>query len=153
MSAAHWLGPYNNADDALNELRKSVAEIIGEDPETWPDHGNAPLAIAATLALARRTNPAPAQEPVAVPAGDEIGWLIELKAQRPTWWCLGWDEEPGWSTDASKALRFARRVDAEAYIEDIGWTDAFASEHIWTAPEPCPNSRKQTVNCSPPGAS
>lgn len=68
MSAAHWLGPYNNADDALNELRKSVAEIIGEDPETWPDHGNAPLAIAVTLALARRTNPAPAQEPVAVPA-------------------------------------------------------------------------------------
>lgn len=71
MSAAHWLGPYNNADDALNELRKSAAEIIGEDPETWPDHGNAPLAIAVTLALARRTNPAPApaQEPVAVPAG------------------------------------------------------------------------------------
>ncbi|MCL8385811.1 hypothetical protein [Xanthobacter aminoxidans] len=62
MSATRWLGPYKNADDALNELRKSVAELIGADPDTWPDNGNAPLAIAATLALARRA-------PVVVPDG------------------------------------------------------------------------------------
>ena len=48
-----WIGPYKSAWDALNELRKSCAEIIGADPETWPNHGNAPLAIAATLAIAR----------------------------------------------------------------------------------------------------
>ncbi len=35
-------------------LRRACAEVIGVDPETWPDHGNAELAIAACLAL--RTN-------------------------------------------------------------------------------------------------
>lgn len=34
----------------MEELRKSVAELLGE-PADWPDHGNAPLAIAATMAL------------------------------------------------------------------------------------------------------
>lgn len=35
---------------SMEELRKSVAELLGE-PADWPDHGNAPLAIAATMAL------------------------------------------------------------------------------------------------------
>jgi len=67
-----WIGPYKSAWDALNELRKSCAEIIGTDPKTWPNHGNAPLAIAVTLAIARthmeqgNHPPAPTtQEPVA----------------------------------------------------------------------------------------
>jgi len=67
-----WIGPYKSAWDALNELRKSCAEIIGTDPKTWPNHGNAPLAIAVTLAIARTHMeqgthpPAPTtQEPVA----------------------------------------------------------------------------------------
>lgn len=34
----------------LEELRRAVAETIGADPETWPTHGNAPLAIAAVIA-------------------------------------------------------------------------------------------------------
>ncbi|WP_231747047.1 hypothetical protein [Burkholderia sp. BDU5] len=46
-----WLGPHRNGWEALNETRKAVAEVIGADPATWPDHGNAPLAIAAALAL------------------------------------------------------------------------------------------------------
>ena len=37
--------------DQMDELRRSVATIIGEDPETWPGHGNAPLAIASVIAL------------------------------------------------------------------------------------------------------
>lgn len=40
-----------SAGRAMDELRRSVAEIIGTDPDTWPDHGNTPLAIAAALAL------------------------------------------------------------------------------------------------------
>jgi len=48
-----WIGPYKSAWDALNELRKSCADIIGTDPKTWPNHGNVPLAIAVTLAIAR----------------------------------------------------------------------------------------------------
>lgn len=53
-----WIGPYEDAWQALDETRRAVAEAIGEDPETWPDHGNAPLAIAAAVALARRKPPA-----------------------------------------------------------------------------------------------
>lgn len=34
------------------ELRRAAAELWDEDPETWPEHGNAPLAIAAGIALA-----------------------------------------------------------------------------------------------------
>jgi len=39
-------------DEAMDELRRSVAELLGQDPDTWPSHGNAPLAIASALALA-----------------------------------------------------------------------------------------------------
>lgn len=63
----------------------------------------------------------------------EAGWLIELKpsvSKRPVWFHL--DEQ--WVDDASKALRFARKQDAEAFIEHSGWTEAFASEHMWSDP-------------------
>ena len=65
--------------------------------------------------------------------GTETAWLIELRNDRPVWWTLALDEEPGWVTDPDKALRFARKVDADCYIEDEGWTDAFAIEHSWPA--------------------
>ena len=39
------------AETSANELRRAVAELIGADPETWPNHGNAPLAIASCVAL------------------------------------------------------------------------------------------------------
>ena len=63
---------------------------------------------------------------------EETGWLIELKpsvSRRPQWFHL----EEQWVTDASKAIRFARKQDAEAFIEYSGWTEAFASEHMWTS--------------------
>lgn len=64
----------------------------------------------------------------------ESGWLIELRGQSPQWWYLGDDGEDGqgWTSDSIKALRFARKQDAEAYIADVGWTEAFASEHMWS---------------------
>lgn len=39
------------AETSANELRRAVAELIGADPETWPNHGNVPLAIAAYVAV------------------------------------------------------------------------------------------------------
>lgn len=44
--------------DAMDDLRRAVAELLGHDPETWPEHGNAPLAIAAAVALLVRSQPA-----------------------------------------------------------------------------------------------
>jgi hypothetical protein len=70
-----------------------------------------------------------------VEEADETGWLIELKGQTPQWAViLAADYDEHWTTDASKALRFAREQDAQAYIDHIGWTDAFPTEHMWTAP-------------------
>ncbi len=40
--------------DAWDELRGAVARLLGRDPETWPHHGNAPLAIASSVALLRQ---------------------------------------------------------------------------------------------------
>lgn len=74
--------------------------------------------------------------PVAVSVKDETAWLIELRGSRPTWWSLHPEEEPGWVPDANKALRFSRKQDADAYINDTGWTDAFATEHMWSAHRP-----------------
>lgn len=43
----------NDAKKLLEELRRSIATLAGEDPETWPSHGNATLAMAASYALMR----------------------------------------------------------------------------------------------------
>jgi hypothetical protein len=40
------------AGDRMDELRRACAELLGCDPDAWPAHGNAPLAIAAALAMA-----------------------------------------------------------------------------------------------------
>ena len=39
-----------NAETGMEELRKSIAEILGEPP-TWPEHGNVALAVSAIVAL------------------------------------------------------------------------------------------------------
>lgn len=72
-------------------------------------------------AVARSANPRPK---------DETGWLCELKNNPPLYHIL---PEPHWTAIAGDALRFARRVDAEAYIADMGWTEVVAVEHMWTA--------------------
>jgi hypothetical protein len=64
---------------------------------------------------------------------EECAWLIELNGSRPTWWSLTipGEDGAGWIADVNLALRFARKQDAVAYIDDMGWTEAFASEHVW----------------------
>ena len=58
------------AGQELDELRRACAEILGQDPEAWPSHGNAPLAIALALALAVSTAPQPALAQPAVHPDD-----------------------------------------------------------------------------------
>lgn len=42
--------------EELDSLRRAVAEVMGCDPETWPAHGNAPLAIASKVAADKIKN-------------------------------------------------------------------------------------------------
>jgi len=69
-----------------------------------------------------------------IPRG-ESGWLIETMHidSTPHWFALDASLEDGneWTKDSYKALRFSRKVDAEAYIADIGWTTIIATEHQW----------------------
>lgn len=63
----------------------------------------------------------------------ESGWLVENDNGGPCWWGRTPDGEDafGWTKDSLMALRFARKEDAEAYIEEIGWNDVVATEHQW----------------------
>jgi len=70
---------------------------------------------------------------------EEEGWLAELRSgvldkDGPSWWQIDPTEEDGggWTKDASRALRFARKIDAENYIYDMGWTEVVATDHIWS---------------------
>ncbi len=71
--------------------------------------------------------------------GGETGWLIEAcnvltGAFLAKWWSLdlpGHEDGHGWTKDSARALRFARESDAQAYIDDIGWTEAKPTEHAW----------------------
>lgn len=66
------------------------------------------------------------------PLPQQYGWLAELKGANPRWAFLNpMDYDEHWTTDASKALRFARREDAQAFIDHSGWTAVFPTEHVW----------------------
>lgn len=68
---------------------------------------------------------------------DETAWLIEIPGSDvvgPMYHQLEYDDE--WTPDANKALRFARRQDAQAYIDYTGWTVPKPVEHMWCDPAP-----------------
>ena len=66
---------------------------------------------------------------------DETGWLIEFSVGKgiPTYYGKT-DDGLGQTNDHLAAVRFSRREDAQAVIDDIGWTDATPVEHLWCAP-------------------
>ena len=69
--------------------------------------------------------------------GAETGWLIENTiAGRAVWWQARNDCGRTWTTDASNAVRFARKEDAERVIGalhafDDFLSDAIATDHMW----------------------
>jgi hypothetical protein len=76
---------------------------------------------------------------------DESGWLIEWyrystgDPKQPEWWTgHPFGGSAGFSTDSTKAVRFARQIDAERFIPLIAKAaasnidlDLKATEHIW----------------------
>lgn len=69
---------------------------------------------------------------------DEKAWLIEsFHAGYALWWSRTDNADDGvcgWSDDSLKAIRFSRSVDAQAIIDEHGWTEAHPSEHMWCDP-------------------
>lgn len=69
----------------------------------------------------------------------EAAWLIELKqsvSRTPMWYGETDEGVLGATSDHMKAIRFARKWDAEMVLADIGWTEAFVCEHAWDATAP-----------------
>ena len=66
---------------------------------------------------------------------DETGWIIENE-DPPVYHTISGDHDEHWTSDVNKALRFARKEDAEAYIDHVGWTvpPIRAAEHMWPIP-------------------
>lgn len=61
----------------------------------------------------------------------EIAWLIERREPNPEWlYVVDWFSF-GWTVDSLKAIRFARRQDAEQVLKMIETEVAFAVEHQW----------------------
>ena len=97
-----------------------------------------------SLLHAGMTDPAPGAEP-------ETAWLIERNGQ---WYAAAphsrwttqqaidastWREN--WTSDANKALRFARKCDAETLIRYESLQNAVATEHVWLEREEWPDLR------------
>ncbi len=69
----------------------------------------------------------------------EVGWLIERRLDGRAVWLTcrhvgdSWIDIRDWTTNASLAIRFARKVDAERAMRDLGldWVSAVATEHVW----------------------
>jgi hypothetical protein len=82
-----------------------------------------------TRHLARMAAP-----PATAPASTATGWLIE-KDDPPVYAVLTDDYDEHWTSNASTALRFARREDALAYANHVGWTapPVRAVEHMASA--------------------
>jgi hypothetical protein len=131
---------------------KVFGVVIASHYGTKPDDGEPDCAsLVARINDAHRAYAAQPALPPAVGASTETAWLIEWKAHGygPQWW--GFSHTPGkhsdWCSDASKAIRFARREDAERVrlhvIASEGHTgnhdrerSIIVTEHEWIAAPP-----------------
>lgn len=69
---------------------------------------------------------------------DETAWLIEFFGQgRPTYYGKTDEGVLGMTADHNVAIRFARKIDADVVIDDVGWSrpDVQAIEHMWCGGE------------------
>ncbi len=60
---------------------------------------------------------------------DETAWLIEKQQNGGAIW-YGVND---WTNDPSNVVRFSRKQDAEAVINNWGMTDCIVTEHMWCA--------------------
>ena len=61
----------------------------------------------------------------------EIGWLVERGKTTPFYLCVKDWFGFSWTADSLKAIRFARREDAEQIMKLTESVDCKATEHQW----------------------
>lgn len=62
---------------------------------------------------------------------DAMGWLIERGPDGfPEWLQLDWSDTR-WTTNSNEALRFAREIDAQRYVERHVTDMVRITEHRW----------------------
>lgn len=71
-----------------------------------------------------------------IPQNEQIAWLIET-TDTVQWWAGGGDED--FTSDSLRAVRLARRCDAEALIVARNLHRCRAVEHAWIPPAPAPH--------------
>lgn len=138
-----------------NEIEAAVATIIQDvselpDRDSPDDQPDMMLVTAEELRLIVERN----LEGFAASArGVADGWLIERAGK---WWAPiygRWEvqnavdptlQQENWTKDASKAVRFVRKEDAEAEISYHGWQSASATEHVWISGTAAPSSPAAT---------
>jgi hypothetical protein len=80
---------------------------------------------------------------------NELGWLVEAKGATGALWLMLSPSESGdrgafrdWTRDASKALRFCRKEDAESFISaHMPMMAVHATEHMWCS-GPSPSTKR-----------
>ena len=72
-----WAGDRTGREPGweLESLRRALAALLGADEDTWPEHGNAPLAIAAAFAMLKARAEAAEAENKALREALESVWL------------------------------------------------------------------------------
>jgi hypothetical protein len=118
------------------ELRERVASFV------FNNLGYAPTEVIKRLMAFAKQELARAQQPPAELR--ESGWLIENAESM--WASLIYVpyKHFKWTRDSWKALRFSRKVDAEAVIQFMQSSEALkATEHVWIGTESAPAQRTE----------
>lgn len=134
----------STADDVVDRAKEVIAQDMGIGDGS---HTANRLAAANLLRQSERQfgneprgcpTPGACSCPASAPA-DATAWLIEFseKVSRTPAYYGHTGEGLGETTDSLKAVRFARREDAQAIINDIGWNEARPVEHMWADSKCC----------------
>lgn len=103
-------------------------EILSFWVTAWSDRAKGIFEEGATQSALLAIQATEARMAAAVEA--ETGWLIEVPANEhnPIIYYCG---KGTYNADASKAVRFCRKQDAEAVMADMGTEKSIATEHRW----------------------
>jgi hypothetical protein len=129
------LRPFANIELIRDDDPQGVDAISGPDLAITPNHVRCARDLLAALSPDPMETPPPS-------SADETAWLIEMTVNGvPNCWGPI-DGTLDFTPDHNTAIRFSRKQDAQAVIDDYGWTEVRAVEHMWCVPRAAPSPPK-----------